>query len=260
MWKDDVRNGVLEMKKRIGSGFETLEDRKLCAGVFLSGHVLHVEGSAARDVARVSYTPASEWTPNGGLAVELNGQVTEFDRSQVDSIYADMGAGNDFFRADVAVNVEVHGGDGDDRLVTGRGNDTIVGGRGIDSVVGRTGYDRFVMGGDREKDRVFWFRPRYDTMVSGDRFRLPARNWWLDHENVEAFQGTRIVVRRDHRYEEQYPGRIFFTVDIDGQKNVTGLHSLSNKIRIFHPVGTTVRYFGMEDAIARGIVEDVTVA
>lgn len=242
------------MKKRIGSGFERLEDRQVCAGVFLAGHVLRIEGTPGRDVAYIS-----EHMPSGTVNVTLNGAVAQFDRSHVDSVFATMEEGNDYFRADVSVNVEVHGGAGMDRLVTGTGNDTLVGDAGLDSVWGRTGSDRFVMGGDREQDRIYWFTPRYDT-VTGDAFTLRPRNWWLDHENVEAFQGRSITVRRDYRYQNQYPDRIFFTVDIDGQMNVTGLHSLSNRIRIFHPIGTSVRYIGMDDAIARGMVEDITVA
>lgn len=247
------------MKKRIGSGFERLEDRKMCAGVFLAGHVLRIEGTPDRDVAYVSYAPPTEHTPSGTVNATLNGATAQFDRSQVGKIFADMGNGNDYFRADVDVDVEAFGGAGMDRIVTGTGNDTIHGGSQLDSVWGRAGRDRYDMG-DGEKDRIFWFNRRYDAFVSNDAFRLPARNWWLDHENVEAFQGRNIVIRRDRSLDAQYPGRVFFYADIDGNVAVTGLHQISNKIRVFHPVGTSVRYIDMQDAIARGIVEDVTVS
>lgn len=249
------------MKKRIGSGLEKLENREMFASVLLEGNVLRVTGGPTRDVAYISYAPPTVNTPSGTVVATVNGATAHFDKSQVDSIFADMGAGNDFFRADVAVNVEVYGGAGMDRIVTGTGNDTIHGGSQLDSVWGRAGRDRYDMGGDGEKDRVFWFNRRYDSFISSDSFRLPARNWWLDTENVEAFQGSaQITVRRDHQYDVEFPGRIFFTVDIGVQRKITGLHSLSNKIRIFHTVGTTVHYIGMEDAIDQGLIEDATVA
>ncbi len=248
------------MKKHIGSGFERLEDRKVCAGVFLAGHVLRIEGTPDRDVAYVSYAPPTEHTPSGTVNATLNGATAQFDRSQVDGIFADMGNGNDYVRADVDVDVEVYGGAGMDRIVTGTGNDTIHGGTQLDSVWGRAGRDRYDMGGDGEKDRVFWFNRRYDAFTSNDTFRLPARNWWLDHENVEAFQGRHVTIRRYRGYDDEYPGRVFFYADIDGNVAVTGLHQISNKIRVFHPVGTSVRYVDMQDAIARGIIEDVTVS
>lgn len=248
------------MKKRIGSGLEQLENREMFASVLLTGNVLRVTGGPTRDVAYISYAAPTVHTPSGTVVATVNGATAHFDRSQVDMIFADLGAGNDYFRADVDVDVEVHGGEGMDRIVTGTGDDTIVGGTQMDSVWGRSGSDRFVMGGDRELDRIFWFTPRYDTLVTGDSFTLRPRNWWLDRENVEAFQGRNIVIRRDYRFQQQYPDRIFFTVDIDGVRNITGLHQLSNKIRIFHPRDTVVQYVGMQDAIARGIVEDITVA
>ena len=78
-------------------------------------------------------------------------QRFEFLRRDVDTVFADLGGGDDYYNgARCRVNQIVNGGEGNDRMIGGRGDDTLDGGAGNDRIQGRGGDDTITGGSGRD--------------------------------------------------------------------------------------------------------------
>jgi Ca2+-binding RTX toxin-like protein len=115
---------------------EPLESRQLLSAMLGADGVLIIDGTDADDSIVV-------WQPDRHtMRVQLNGSITDLDRSQVQSIRIDAAGGDDSVavtrRAPAAL---ILGGPGDDSLHSGGGHDTLVGGDGDDSLFGGLGDD-----------------------------------------------------------------------------------------------------------------------
>jgi Ca2+-binding RTX toxin-like protein len=158
------------------SGFiENLEDRRLLSAT-LVGKVLTITGSDNADrvsvlqvgtkvvVFEVSITPGT-----GDARPTVTSKRTVFNRSDVESISADLKGGNDLFLlgpsisrgsttplaatvAGGAGNDVIRGGAGADNLDGGDGNDLVSAGAGNDTVTGGAGNDR--LSGDSGDDTL----------------------------------------------------------------------------------------------------------
>jgi Ca2+-binding RTX toxin-like protein len=136
--------------------FEGLEDRRLLSST-LAGGVLTVTGTANADRVLVTATTDKVYVVESTVTPGTNGSrptVTttrnSFNRADVHSIEAFLGAGNDqmvlsdfsFFRASGdPIPATLNGEAGNDYLATGRGDDTINGGDGNDLISGDGGKD-----------------------------------------------------------------------------------------------------------------------
>jgi hypothetical protein len=114
--------------------------------------VLTIEGTRRADAIVVNLdSPTS-------LRVTVNGRDDTFARSAVSRINIFTGLGDDLvglFKRDpnLALDVMVSGGAGNDNLASGGGNDTLLGDAGDDTLRGGAGRDRLHGGGG--KDRLF---------------------------------------------------------------------------------------------------------
>ena len=149
-------------------GIDTLEERKLFAGVEFADGVIEIDGGSGNDVVEVYFDPGppfGSWADEE-IVVVLNGQEERIDANKwvgaggyvfnVQEIVFKGYAGNDTFEADVQSHIRVtaYGGSGDDTLETtssafagaelfgGSGNDTLVGGAGSDVLRGGLGHDQ----------------------------------------------------------------------------------------------------------------------
>jgi Ca2+-binding RTX toxin-like protein len=126
---------------------ENLEDRRLLSAA-LAGGVLTITGTDNADRVLVTstadkvYVVESTVTPgtNGGRPT-ITTTRNSFNRADVHSLEANLGAGNDrivvsdggfFSRSRNPIDSTLNGGAGDDVLVSGGGNDTLNGGDGRD--------------------------------------------------------------------------------------------------------------------------------
>jgi hypothetical protein len=80
---------------------------------------------------------------DGSLDVNVNGERFHVTLGPGQELGVRTGDGNDVVRAatNVTVNMDVRGGDGNDRIVTGQGRDRIDGGAGDDTIYSRGGRD-----------------------------------------------------------------------------------------------------------------------
>ncbi len=126
--------------------------RAVVTGVTLVDGTLYVIGTRGQD--DVDITIGSD---HGGIETlkvktQLDGngthEVDTFDPNLVDQIVIRMRNGNDIvhIHRDVAIDAIVHGGGGNDILLSGRGNDELRGGRGDDVLVGGAGEDKLYGG------------------------------------------------------------------------------------------------------------------
>jgi Ca2+-binding RTX toxin-like protein len=134
--------------------FEGLEDRRLLSST-LTGGVLTITGTPNADRVLVTsaqdkvYVAESTVTPGeDGARPTITTTRKSFNRAEVHSIEAFLGAGNDqmvvsdfsFFRtAGEPIPATLNGEAGNDYLVTGRGDDTLNGGDGNDLLSGDGG-------------------------------------------------------------------------------------------------------------------------
>ena len=154
---------------------ESLEDRRLLSAT-LVGKVLTIAGTDNADrvlvlelgtkvvVNEVSFTPGT-----GTERPTVSAKRTVFNRSEIESVSADLKGGNDQFAVSVSLlrnranplpvtatggagNDVLRGGFGADTLDGGEGNDLVSGGAGNDIVRGGAGNDR--LGGDAGDDTV----------------------------------------------------------------------------------------------------------
>ena len=129
---------------------ENLEGRRLLSAALSDAGVLTITGTANADRVLVAsarnriYVAESTVTPgeNGGRPTVTTTR-SSFDRDDVESIVANLGAGNDsaivndgfsFFRGGDPIPATLNGEAGNDFLVGGRGDDTISGGDGRDTL------------------------------------------------------------------------------------------------------------------------------
>jgi Ca2+-binding RTX toxin-like protein len=136
--------------------FEGLEDRRLLSST-LAGGVLTITGTANADRVFVTaamdkvYVVESTVTPGtNGAPPTVTTTRNAFNRADVHSIEANLGAGNDqmvvsdfsFFRGGgTPIPATLNGEAGNDTLITGGGDDTLNGGDGNDLLSGDGGKD-----------------------------------------------------------------------------------------------------------------------
>jgi Ca2+-binding RTX toxin-like protein len=141
---------------------EVLEDRRLLSSTLADG-VLTITGTANPDRVLVAavrdrvYVVESTVTPGAtGTRPTVTTTRNSYARADVDSVVANLGAGNDaivvndgfafFRRGGDPIPATVNGEAGNDLIISGRGNDTINGGDGNDTVFAGAGNDN-VTGG-----------------------------------------------------------------------------------------------------------------
>lgn len=117
---------------------ETLEQRRLLAGVSLNGDTLIIDGTEGADTILVSRLVQNN---QASLIASLNGQTTSFAESQVAHIQVNGNEGDDAITIapDVTAPASLLGGQGNDSLTGGGGNDLLAGNDGSDTVNGGGG-------------------------------------------------------------------------------------------------------------------------
>ena len=89
---------------------------------------------------------------NGGFQFFRDVASITIDTTNVERVEVDGLGGNDSIdgsgQTNIAVALEITGGDGNDTLTGGAGNDTLIGGAGNDSLTGSAGADAFVFGAE----------------------------------------------------------------------------------------------------------------
>jgi Ca2+-binding RTX toxin-like protein len=121
----DLR-GVRRIERAIA---EVLELRRmLSASAEVIDGTLLIRGTSGEDDVWI-------WGGDAFLGVVLNGQKREFTRRHFDAVEVHLGDGDDRIIGDFADHpVRVFGGGGDDRITAGTGRDTLVGGGGNDTI------------------------------------------------------------------------------------------------------------------------------
>lgn len=97
------------------------------------------------DVVRISKWPG--YTGEiGWHRVEINGQVSTFTKTYLESIEFYLGEGDDTFIVEPDVDADIHanGGPGNDTMYGGAGNDMLNGWTGNDIIYGRRGNDTLI--------------------------------------------------------------------------------------------------------------------
>lgn len=250
--------------RRIGSGFQLLEEKLLCAGdVYLSGHELHVRGTNIRDVFTATQSES------GLITVYDRGTpVFVVDAFNVDRAIVELYDGNDVAKFFVTVPVYVYAGAGDDTVITGTNNDLIDGGSGQDSVRGGLGSDTFRMK-DGDYDRVF--NVTANDVLIGEHYNFAAWHRFLSTPNVNAYRGNRITVTRE--YVDGYgDDRLFYTVDVDARnghfENYGELQQMAvgnpagespGGLRLYIPIGGEARFVGFDPRNVPYSIQVITV-
>ncbi len=108
---------------------------------------VRVLGTANDDVVRVSFVPPNE------VVVVANGQVVSFPRSEVNSLFANLGGGDDVFSSSMCpFRCTVYGAAGNDRITGGESGNLLSGGPGSDTLIGGGGND--ICQGDSGNDFI----------------------------------------------------------------------------------------------------------
>lgn len=146
-WQESLGNLVRGQQKRrdrhqslIAAEVDVLESRCLLTPLIsLAGGDVTIAGGEADDVTTVS---------NGGgntlrVSVQTQGQTYAelFQRTDVNRVVYDGGAGNDVFRNSTDIPSVAHGGTGADSLTGGEADDELYGDEGEDSLTGAGGDD-----------------------------------------------------------------------------------------------------------------------
>lgn len=128
--------------------FESLEEKKLLAAdiSLTSEGELQIIGTEANDRVVVQYSGDS-------VRVTANGEKLAFAKDEVNSLYFEGGAGDDFFVNKTSLDSLGYGNRGDDRLVGGKGSDRFYGGPDDDRLFGSDGDDN--LHGDYGDDRLY---------------------------------------------------------------------------------------------------------
>lgn len=148
--------------------FETLELRRHLSASLKADGTLYVGGTEGNDNVLI-------WQPRFRVTrVELNGEVTDFNTTEVKFIKINAGAGDDLvILGKRSPNARLYGGTGNDSLSAGDGNDTLYGGPGDDYLFGRGGNDHIfggwgaddIYGGDGDHDVMDYSRRHGDVDV-----------------------------------------------------------------------------------------------
>src|SRR5438128_2016329 len=128
---------------------QSLEPRRLLSAS-LSGGQLNIDGTGRSDDITVDIDSS------GLISVNINGSVSSFDQSAVDSIRVRGLSGNDYISLtgrfdnfDIAVSV--FGNTGRDTILGAAGNDDLFGEAGLDTIFGNAGHDN-IYGGAGDDD------------------------------------------------------------------------------------------------------------
>ncbi len=140
-WLDCWKKPAARRAGRVSVPVEALESRDVPSAT-LSGGVLNIVGSSRSDTTIVTLV-ANDPTK---LDVCENNRHRLFNVSQVTSIKAGMGGGNDLFEMDqsngqILIPTTVTGGTGNDTLIGGGAADNLDGQAGNDKLVGQAGND-----------------------------------------------------------------------------------------------------------------------
>lgn len=120
------------------AAYQSLEPRKLLAGISLSGTELQIFGTDSPETAVVSQSGSN-------ITASLTNFANQsFPASAVQSIVFVGLGGDDSFTNNTSIGSSVFGGAGNDRLVGGSGIDFLNGGSGRDHLQGRNGNDTLV--------------------------------------------------------------------------------------------------------------------
>lgn len=175
---------------------QTLEWRQLFAATATlnsSSHELRIKGTGGDDVIEL-------YKSGSNLKVKLNGVTKTFSYSQVQTVFATLGSGNDKFKmSDSVVKAAyIAGEDGKDTLTGGGQNDYITGGNNDDKVDGGKGDD--ILHGDGGKDTADFSNRTYNLNITLDN--NPNDDAWKrrattrvddDIENVKCGSGNDVV-------------------------------------------------------------------
>lgn len=175
---------------------QSLESRTLFAATAVlnsSSHELKITGTGSADTIEVTKSSSS-------LKVKLNGTTKTFTYSQVNTIYAKLGSGNDkFTMTDSVVKAAyINGESGNDTIVGGGQNDYLKGDSGDDKLDGGKGDD--IMEGDSGTDTADYSNRTYDLKITLDGNADDGAksgghdNVWADIENVKCGSGNDVVV------------------------------------------------------------------
>lgn len=108
---------------------EVLESRLVLSSVSLVGSTLLVHGGNQADKLTVSEDLDAET-----VTVDLNGEVSTFDRLNVDSLVIFGGNGDDLLENRTSLNAVIFGDNGNDTIRGGSADDTMFGGNGNDRI------------------------------------------------------------------------------------------------------------------------------
>jgi hypothetical protein len=145
----------IRSKRRFGTGFEQLEDRRVLAvGISLSSGVLTITGDSWENDCLVSLVNNKvhvrvESVPSTGFV--LTPDVKQGDYTGVSSIRFYGNDGDDTFDSTFIYPCILWGGSGNDVMEGGGGNDWIYGGSGNDTLRGVGGHDTLYGGDDNDK-------------------------------------------------------------------------------------------------------------
>ena len=149
-WRNVLHSSKRRKIKQPSFRFENLEPRKMLASVMFNDGQLAVTGSQDDDSIVITVSANDE--------LEVNGVVEVANVADIDSIFVDGQAGNDFItflQADFSgvspgIEIMLQGGDGEDVIIGSSLNDNIEGGAGDDSIYGGEGNDEIDGGGDND--------------------------------------------------------------------------------------------------------------
>ena len=123
---------VFDVNDEVAEANENDNDQLFDGGVFRSGDIVHVHGSAVADTVSISNGTAMNVTLNG---------VTHTFGANVSEVHVRTQAGDDTVSSANSRNLWAFGGDGSDSLTGGAGNDWLSGGDGRDTLDGRGAID-----------------------------------------------------------------------------------------------------------------------
>jgi Ca2+-binding RTX toxin-like protein len=176
---------------------ETSEDNNEIAfrgGAFLMPDgTLHVHGGDSAETVRIE--PSDTASADGsasGITVKINEWTMDYATTTVNDIHVRLHGGDDMLKVEPQLqhNIQVHGGAGNDRILTGAGSDWLVGGAGDDFIAGRGNRDLIdgsegddtLVGGAGQDTLVGWHGN--DKLVGG-----PGRDLASGGDGVDVLDG-----------------------------------------------------------------------
>jgi len=131
---------------------ESLEPRRLLAGISLRKGVLTIDGDEGDNTVALTQDRQVETRPNGNvlfvnhLTVAVDGEfLGDFSYTNINLVKVKLGAGNDtIIVGKKLLPFDIDGGDGDDTISGGLRGDIIRGGAGVNQLTGSKGNDHFI--------------------------------------------------------------------------------------------------------------------